>query len=336
MRFVIIGCGSMGKRRARCLRHLGFEHISAVDPREDRRNEIAERSQAVPYVTFDEAVAAGADFALVCVPPHLHHPYLLACVAAGLPAFCEGPLTMTLEQADQIIDAAEAAGVFIAPSCTYLHNPIHKTVKDLLDQGDLGRPLAALSHVGGHVAGWHPYEDYRGFYASKRSEGGMNFDMLPHEFHLLAYLFGDVRALSCMARRRSAEIEADPAACDVYDVLLDMEAGVSVSLHEDMFQRPCGNYRKVMCERGAIEWNWQSLRVCRCPDAQPALAPAEWRDIPLGSYDIEDMYPVEVEHALRSLDGRETYLMSPRKERRILELVLACEESSRLGRQLTW
>lgn len=39
MRFLVIGLGSMGKRRVRCLKHLGYEMIVGFDLRDDRRME---------------------------------------------------------------------------------------------------------------------------------------------------------------------------------------------------------------------------------------------------------------------------------------------------------
>ena len=87
----------MGKRRARCLRAMGAEHVAATDPREDRRRAIADESQVEVRAGFDEALSAGADFVLICVPPHLHADYLLRCVEAGVPVFCEAPMTLTLE-----------------------------------------------------------------------------------------------------------------------------------------------------------------------------------------------------------------------------------------------
>ena len=335
MRFLIVGCGSMGRRRARCLRTLGFQDIVAVDIREDRRQAIVEQSGVETCATMDEALHRDVDFALVCLPPHLHAECLMRCIERRVPAFCESPMTLTVADATRVIDAADASQVFLAPSCTYLHNDIHEMIRRLLKTGELGRPLAAISHVGQHVADWHPYEDYRTFYASKRAQGGMCIDMLPHELHLFSEYFGGVRSLSCMARRRSWDIETDDGACDVYDVLLDMESGVSLMIHEDMFQRPWGVYRKIMCERGAIEWNWRSLRVCRYAGPQ-FLDEPKWENIPMEGYDFEAMYLAEIGHALRSSRGEESYRMSPRAERRILEYVLACEESSSTGKHIVF
>jgi len=39
MKFLIIGLGSMGKRRIRCLHKLGYENVVGIDPRDDRRKE---------------------------------------------------------------------------------------------------------------------------------------------------------------------------------------------------------------------------------------------------------------------------------------------------------
>lgn len=330
MRFLIIGCGSMGRRRARCLRAMGYEAIAAYDPLEERRTAIAEQTGADVFSTADAAFESDPQFALICVPPHAHKAYLLRCIEAGIPAFCETPMVLTLDDADEVIAHAKATDAFIAPSCTYLHNEIHRLARRFVDEKPYGRLLGYLSHAGQHVADWHPYEDYRAFYASKRSEGGMCIDMLPHEFQMLTWFAGDVGALTCMARRRSTGIETDEAAFDTYDVLLDMRGNVSAVVHHDMVQRPPGALRKLMFEAGVVEYDWRSLRHAK--HAGPAFTgQPDWQEEPLEGYTFEQMYIDELEHALNALVGKDEYLMPLDRERRMLELVLACEESSQKG-----
>ena len=50
MKFLIIGLGSMGKRRIRNLQYLGYSKIFGFDLNEDRRQE-AVNKYGPPYVT---------------------------------------------------------------------------------------------------------------------------------------------------------------------------------------------------------------------------------------------------------------------------------------------
>ncbi|MFO7974592.1 MAG: Gfo/Idh/MocA family oxidoreductase [Candidatus Hydrogenedentota bacterium] len=335
MRFLIIGCGSMGKRRARCLHTMGYGAIAAYDPREDRRSAIAEQPGVNVFSDAEAAFNAGADFALICAPPHAHKEYLLRCIDASIPAFCEAPMVLTLEDADEVMARAKAADVFIAPSCTYLHNAIHRTAKAFVDEKPYGRLLGYLSHAGQHVADWHPYEDYREFYASKRSEGGMCIDMLPHEFQMLSWFAGEVGALACMARRRSTDIQTDKAAFDTYDILIDMRSNVSAVVHHDMVQRPPVVMRKLVFESGIVEYDWRSLRHAKY-EGPAFTGKPDWKEASLDGYDFERMYIDELEHAIEARAGKTEYLIPLERERRTLELVLACEESSQKDAYITW
>ena len=73
MRTRIIGAGSVGKRHLTNFRQLGIEHLGAVDPRDDRRQEIVERfAPARAYADLDEALREGYDAVVVCAPT-AHH-----------------------------------------------------------------------------------------------------------------------------------------------------------------------------------------------------------------------------------------------------------------------
>ncbi|MBF0332461.1 MAG: hypothetical protein HQL40_02295 [Alphaproteobacteria bacterium] len=61
MNLLVIGLGSMGKRRIRCLKRLGVERIIAYDPRADRRAEAAAAYGIATFADWAEAAAAPAD-----------------------------------------------------------------------------------------------------------------------------------------------------------------------------------------------------------------------------------------------------------------------------------
>ncbi|NBW55991.1 MAG: hypothetical protein EBR42_11945, partial [Betaproteobacteria bacterium] len=90
MKFLVIGLGSMGKRRIRCLQALGFQDIVGVDVREDRRHE-AQNSYGI-QVHSDYAMCMNQDVfhgVVISLPPLLHVAAMQACLKHNTPFFVE-------------------------------------------------------------------------------------------------------------------------------------------------------------------------------------------------------------------------------------------------------
>ena len=83
MRALILGLGSMGKRRIRNLKYLGVDDITGYDTLPDR-NEYARNTYGIE--TLDdlswERVTA-FDFVLLCTPPDLHMEGAIECARRG-------------------------------------------------------------------------------------------------------------------------------------------------------------------------------------------------------------------------------------------------------------
>ena len=56
MKFLVIGLGSMGKRRIRNLQKLGYKHIAGFDLRQDRLDETYSEYDVLVYKNFNEAI----------------------------------------------------------------------------------------------------------------------------------------------------------------------------------------------------------------------------------------------------------------------------------------
>ena len=77
MNFLIVGLGSMGKRRIRCLQSLGYKNIVGFDMREDRRIEVINKYEIQVVDNFDKGLKKfDIDAMIISVPPDIHDTYI--------------------------------------------------------------------------------------------------------------------------------------------------------------------------------------------------------------------------------------------------------------------
>jgi predicted dehydrogenase len=133
------------------------------------------------------------DAVSVCVPHSLHHEVALAAIAAGKHVLLEKPMALSVVECEEIIAAAERAGVRVGVSHNQLFYPPHVQARKLLHSGALGSPLLLRMRlgIGGKFAGWRADPAATG--------GGLLFDAGVHRFYLARALFGEVVAMLAMA-----------------------------------------------------------------------------------------------------------------------------------------
>jgi predicted dehydrogenase len=78
------------------------------------------------------------DVISITTPNHLHKEMALAAIAAGKHVHCEKPLAPSLADAEAMMLAAEAKGVFTQVGYNYIKNPLLKWARTMIAQGDLG------------------------------------------------------------------------------------------------------------------------------------------------------------------------------------------------------
>ena len=69
------------------------------------------------YPNYDEMIQTEAnkpvgervDYMLIVTPNHVHFDPAVKCIEAGIPVFCEKPLTVTLEESDKLVEAVKKA-----------------------------------------------------------------------------------------------------------------------------------------------------------------------------------------------------------------------------------
>ena len=299
MKFMVVGCGSMGKRRIRCLKANREKDIIAFDTREDRRKEVKDLHGVMAYSRLEEALDQQPDVLVISVPPAVHMDYCLEASRRGLHWFCEVPLTISLDRVDELTRQVQQKGIVGAVGNQMLFDAYPQQLRQLVQGGRLGPVLTVAYEFGCWLPDWHPYEDYRSFYAAQKELGGGGLDLIVQEVGWIRWIVASpaksVMAIS--ARRSSLEMDVP----DVREIILEFEDGTTGSFHFDLVQRPGGRTLKFIAEAGTAVWDSKNARVYLAETGQ-------WEDLAPPTYkQFEEVYYAEIGQFLKCVKGEATW-----------------------------
>lgn len=332
MRVLVVGLGSMGRRRLRNLQYIGGVELAAFEPSPTRRREVA-REFAIPvHEKFEDGLAWAPDALVISTPPDRHAEYALAAARAGISFFTEA--SVVTDGMDEVQAVMRTKRSVAAPSCTMRFHPAVRRIRGRIAEGAIGRPLAFVHHVGQYLPDWHPWEDYRNFYVAQRDTGAAR-EIVPFELNWLSYLFGTVVELNCFCDKVSdLEVDID----DIYSALLRFASGVHGSMVVEVISRPAIRRARIIGEEGTLEWDWAAGCVrewrredgawAEHPDPPPIQGPG-------GSWVAENMYIEEMRGYLHAIEaGQEQWPLSLEDDHMLLRTLLEMESASRERRRL--
>jgi predicted dehydrogenase len=325
VRILQIGLGSMGKRRVRNMRAIGVGAIIAYDLSGERRREMAETCGVQTVDEITDELLASVDAIVVSTPPDKHLPYIRLAIEAGKPAFIEASvLSEGLAEAAQ---ATEAAGVLIAPSCTFRFHPAIRKVKELATGGAYGRITNFTYVMGQYLPDWHPWEDISKFYVGRKETSGTR-EMVPFELTWLLDITGMPTEVFGYYGKTS-ELGADID--DTYCMVLKFPTLLG-TLSCDVVARFATRTLIMNLERAQIRWSWEE-RAVHLYDAETK----EWTvlDVTPSAAAVgynenisEDMYVDELHCFLDAVRGDGTFPNTLRQDLAVLSVRDAVERSS--------
>jgi predicted dehydrogenase len=98
------------------------------------------------YESYDEMIDAEIqkpigeriDYALIVTPNHVHFDPAMRCIQAGIPVFCEKPLTVTLDESDKLVAAVQEKHIPFGVAHTYLGHWTSRFSRFVVTSGLLG------------------------------------------------------------------------------------------------------------------------------------------------------------------------------------------------------
>ncbi len=226
----VIGCGARGKMFAEEWAKREDSRIKTVfDLNSETASAVAEKVSADTAVSWEEAVNdTEINIVTIATPAAFHSK--AACYAAelGKHVITEKPVALTLDQADNMVKAAEVNKVTMAVSYQYREFPCYIKLRDMFRSGDFGGPV------------FFRFTDVREVRPKtamhqKNMNGGPVIDMAGHYFDLMRCIT-ESEPISVYAKghifgkgkKRLKRI--DDFAVDAADILVNFENGHTCSV----------------------------------------------------------------------------------------------------------
>ncbi|MBN1942898.1 MAG: Gfo/Idh/MocA family oxidoreductase [Phycisphaerae bacterium] len=146
-----------------------------------------DHTQARIYESLEQVVGdSDVGAVCICTSDGEHVTPAVAALKAGKHVFCEKPMTITLEDADTLIAAAQESKAVFYLGMNLRHAPVFDELHKILESGKLGRLLAIESNE--HYFGGRTY--FRRWNRLRKYGGGLWITKACHDFDLLNWFAG--------------------------------------------------------------------------------------------------------------------------------------------------
>jgi len=328
----IIGGGGISDTHARAALAVPGVKVAAVyGSNREKVARLAREYGGDPYEDFDRFLAhRPMDFVAIGSPSGLHAEQGIAAARRGLHVLVEKPLDITTGRADALIAAADASGVKLGVFFQDRLRPAIRTMKLIVDSGQLGLPVM----ISGRVKWYRPPEYYgksrwRGTWAL--DGGGALMNQGIHTVDLLLWLFGPVARVQAATATRLHNIEVEDTAAAVLEfqsgALGTIEAGTSLYPGYDRRVEMTGSKGTIVLEHDRLARIDLQLAPVGLDNASGPADTTTSSSSPVVS--DASAHARIIEDFVRAIESNQAPACDGREGRRSVALVEAIYESAR-------
>jgi predicted dehydrogenase len=313
-RLAIIGAGVISTIHAKAVRAIPNATVTWVADQDLARAEtLAGGLGARATASNEEAIsAADVDAVLVTVPTPFHRPVVELTAAAGKHVLCEKPVARTVDDAEAIMTACNAAGVRLMIGHVVRFFPEYSRVKKALDAGEIGQVgIARLTRVGPSPT------PTRAWFANTALSGGVVVDMMIHDLDTLLWYFGPIERIFASG---SGDVYAQAA--------IRFASGVVGHVEASWVHARFRTTLEIAGEHGILSRDSDvtaPLRIDRIGDDGDSSVERRgiWPELP---------YLLQLQHFVDRLEDGQSFLTDGAVGRNALEAALAVRTSIQTGR----
>ncbi len=200
IKFVVVGCGHIGKRHAEMIeRNAETELVALVDvkPQEELKIEAFN----VPFFkSLEEYLNSSleADVITIATPNGFHASQAIKALEAKHHVVIEKPIALTKSDAEKVIFKALNVSKHVFAVMQNRYSPPSVWVKNLIDENILGELYSVHFNCF-----WNRDERYyngKNWHGDKKLDGGTLFTQFSHFIDIMYWLFGDISNINAKMR----------------------------------------------------------------------------------------------------------------------------------------
>ena len=278
---------------------------------------------------------SGCEVVDICLPNYLHAPTTLKAAAAGKHIIIEKPLAITLEEADNMIDACKKANVKLMYAEELCFAPKYERVRQMVKEGAIG-DVYMLKQSEKHSG---PHTDW--FYDIDLAGGGVLMDMGCHAMAWFRWMLNNTKVVSVYATMSTVLHKQRTKGEDNSVVIIEFENGIT-AVAENSWAKHGGMDDK--CEvygTGGVIYADLFMGNAAVSYSKTGYGYAmEKADTTVGwSFTVFEEafnqgYPHELKHFIECVQQDKQPLVTGEDGRAVLEIIYAAYASAKEGKKI--
>lgn len=256
MKIIVIGLGSMGKRRLRLLSERNDVELFGIDSQESRCEEVKEKFGITCFKSIAEAVETeNIEAAVISTSPLSHAAIIKECLTHKLHVFTE--INLVQDNYEENMALAKEKNLVLFLSSTFLYRKETQTIIEKVQNAKC--PLNYIYHVGQYLPDWHPWESYNSYFIGNPRTNGCR-EIMAIDLPWVVSAFGPIKSVSAI---KSKNTELNIIYNDNYLITLEHESGHKGVFAVDVVARKSGRNIEIFGEQLHLSWNGtaDSLKV---------------------------------------------------------------------------
>lgn len=266
MNLVVVGLGSMGKRRIRLIKQAYPEmSIYGVDQSIERRKEVERLLEIETSSDLEEILTSKKPLAaFVCSSPLTHQKIIDQLLSRHIHVFTE--LNLVQEGYEKWMNRENPNTLLFLSSTLVYRKDIQSIANRIQD-----KPVNYIYHSGQYLPDWHPWESYKNFFVGDKRTNGCR-EIFAIELPWIVKTFGEIESIYVMKSKLS-DLELDYA--DNYMVSIQHKNGTKGSFCVDVVSRKAMRRLEVFSEEVHLFWEGTPTSLGEYDKAAKVIQPIQ-------------------------------------------------------------